>query len=83
MGEWLNKPWFIPIPWNTIQQQNGMNYWYMWASFAAQLVKNQPATRETSVCSLEKGTATHSSILAWEFHGLYSPWGHKELDMTE
>ena len=18
-----------------------------------------------------------------EFHGLYSPWGHKELDMTE
>ena len=32
---------------------------------------------------LEKGTATHSSILAWEFHGLYSPWGCKELDMTE
>ena len=27
--------------------------------------------------------ATHSSILAWEFHGLYSPWGHKELDTTE
>ena len=29
---------------------------------------------------LEKGTATHSSILAWR---LYSPWGHKESDMTE
>ena len=33
--------------------------------------------------------ATHSSILAWkipwteELGGLYSPWGHKELDMTE
>ena len=32
--------------------------------------------------------ATYSSILAWEFHGQrslmgYSPWGHKELDMTE
>ena len=34
--------------------------------------------------------ATHSSILAWriswtEEPGLvgYSPWGHKELDMTE
>ena len=32
--------------------------------------------------------ATHSSILAGEFHGQrslegYSPWGHKESDMTE
>ena len=29
--------------------------------------------------------ATHSSILAWieEPGGLYSPWGHTELDMTE
>ena len=38
---------------------------------------------------LEKGMATHSSIPAWriprteEPGGLYSPWGHKELDMTE
>ena len=32
---------------------------------------------------LEKGQATHSSILAWKFHGLYSPWGCKELDTTE
>ena len=37
---------------------------------------------------LEKGMATHSSILAWESHGQrslvgYSPWGHKESDMTE
>ena len=28
--------------------------------------------------SLEKGMATHSSILAWRI-----PWGHKELDTTE
>ena len=32
--------------------------------------------------------ATHSSILAGESHGQrslagYSPWGHKESDMTE
>ena len=27
---------------------------------------------------LEKGKATHSSILAW--NGMYSPWGHKESD---
>ena len=38
---------------------------------------------------LEKEIATQSSILAWkipwtEKHGrLYSPWGHKELDMTQ
>ena len=38
-------------------------------------------------CS-EKEMATHSSVLAWEIHGQrslvgYSPWGHKESDMTE
>ena len=38
---------------------------------------------------LEKEMATHFSILTWkipwieEFGGLYSPWGHKELDMTK
>ena len=30
-----------------------------------------------------KGKATHSSILAWIIHGLYSPMGHKELEKTE
>ena len=61
----------------------------------AQLVKNLPATQETWVRSLgwedplEKGKTSHSSILAWRIQwteepgGLYSPWGHKELDMTE
>ena len=55
-----------------------------WASFVAQLVKNPPAMWETWVQSLdwenplEKGKATHSSILAWR-----SPWGRKESDMTE
>ena len=55
----------------------------------AQLVKNLPAMRETWVRSLgcedplEKGKATHSSILAWKIQGLYSPWGHKESDTTE
>ena len=37
---------------------------------------------------LEKGMATHSSILAWriswtEVPGGYSPWGLKELDGPE
>ena len=44
---------------------------YFWASLVAQLVKNLPSMRETWVRSLgwedslEKGKATHSSILAW------------------
>ena len=48
---------------------------YSWASLMAQLVKNPSAMRETWVQSLgwedpmEKGKATHSSILAWRI-----PW---------
>ena len=44
---------------------------YFWASLVAQLVKNLPAMWETWVQSLgwedplEKGKATHFSILAW------------------
>ena len=59
------------------------------ASLIPQLVKNPPAMRETWVQSLgwedhlEKGKVTHYSILPGELHGLYSPWGRKELDMTE
>ena len=58
------------------------------------MIKNPPAKQETQVQSLgwedplEKGMATHSSILAWiipwteELGGLQS-WSHKESDMTE
>jgi len=55
----------------------------------AQLVKNPPTMQETWVWSLgwedplEKGTATTPVFWPGEFHGLYNPWGHKELDMTE
>jgi len=48
---------------------------YSWASLVVQLVKNLPAMQETWVQSLgwkdplEKGKATHSSILAWRI-----PW---------
>ena len=47
----------------------------LWASLVAQLVKNLPAMMETWFRSLgweeplEKGKATHSSILAWRI-----PW---------
>ena len=47
----------------------GYPFQYSWASRVAQLVKNPPAMWETWVCSLEKGKATHSSILAYRI-----PW---------
>ena len=61
----------------------------------AQTEKNPPAMQETGVRSLdwkdplEKGMETHSNILArritWmeEPGELYSPWDHKESDITE
>ena len=53
----------------------GYPHQYSWASLVAQMVKNLPGTWETWVQSLhwedplEKGIATHSSILAWRI-----PW---------
>ena len=32
---------------------------------------------------LEKGRVPTPVFLPREFHGLYSPWGHKELDTTK
>ena len=60
----------------------------------AQEVKNLPGMQETQVWSLgwidllEKGMATHSSVLAWRIPWTeetvgYSPWGCKEADTTE
>jgi len=49
----------------------GYPFQYSWASLVAQLVKNLPAMWQTWDRSLgwedalEKGEATHSSILAW------------------
>ena len=61
------------------------------------MVKNLPSMQETQVRSLgwedalEKEMATYGNLLLFlprEFHGQrslvgYSPWGHKELDVTE
>ena len=46
----------------------------------AQLVKNPPAMREDP---LEKGTATHSSILAWRILWTVYPMGSQRTDRTE
>ena len=53
-----------------------------WVSLVAQLVKNPPAMWETWVQPLgwedplEKGAATHSSILAWRIPWTI-PWGYR------
>ena len=53
----------------------GIRGLYLLGTFVAQLVKNLPAMQETWVQSLgwedplEKGKATHSSIIAWRIPG--------------
>ena len=67
---------------------------YSWASLVAQMIKNLPAMQETWVLSLgwgeplEKGTGTHSSILAWRIPWTEEParrqfMGDKESDMID
>ena len=61
----------------------------IWATLVGQLVKNLPAMREIWVRflgwedPLEKERLPTPIFWTGEFQGLYSPWGHKELDMTE
>ena len=64
-------PGSIPVLGRSAGEGTGYPLQYSWASLVVPLVKNQPAMRETWVRSLgwedplEKGKATHSSILAW------------------
>ena len=64
-------PGLIPGSGRSTGEGIGYPLQYSWASQVAQLVKNLPAVWETWFQSLgwedplEKGKATHSSILAW------------------
>ena len=68
-------PSSIPESGRSIGEGIGYPLQYSWASLVAQVVKNLPVMWETWVRSLgwedplEKGKATHSSILAWRI-----PW---------
>ena len=59
------------MEWNREPRNKPMHIGVNWASLVAQMVKNLTAMQETRVQSLgqedplEKGMATHSSILAW------------------
>ena len=66
------NPGSIPGLGRSTGERIGNPFQHSWASPVAQLVKNPPAVWETWVQSpgwedpLEKGKATHSSILAWK-----------------
>ena len=57
---------------------------YSWASLVAQLVKNLPAMQETWIGKIPWRRERLPTPVFWpgEFHGLNSPWGHKESDTT-
>ena len=83
------RPWFNSWGRKIPGEEIGYPPQYSWASLVAQTVKNLTAMQEVWVQSLgredplEKGMATHSSILAWRIPPDSSPWGHKESDVTE
>ena len=68
-------PWFDSWVGKICWRRDRLPTPVFWASPVAQLVKNPPAMQEAWVQSLgwedplEKGKATHSSILAWRI-----PW---------
>ena len=71
----------IPGSGQSTGEGTGYTFQYSWASLVAQLVKNPPAMQKTWVQSLgwkdplEKGTATHSSILAWRIPRTHIVYG--------
>ena len=81
-------PGFISGSGRPSGEGTGYPFQYSWASLVAQLVKNLPAVRETWVRSRVGKIPWRRERLPtpvfWPggFHGLYSPWGRKESDMT-
>ena len=76
------------LEWGAITFSNDLSYPQtnvVLTSLVAQMVKNLPAIWKTQVRSLgqedplEKGTATHSSILAWRIPGMGEPGGLPSL----
>ena len=71
----VGDPGLIPGSERPTGEGIGYPLQYSRASLVTQLVKNLPAMRETWVLSLgwedplDKGKATHSSILAWRIPG--------------
>ena len=83
---------FPAVPFCPAEEVNRSFVWHIlpishFVALVVQTVKNPPAMQETWVWSLgwedflEKGVATHPSILVWRIHwqrnlASYSPWDH-------
>ena len=78
-------PSSIPGSRRSTGEGTGYPLQYSWASLRAQLVNNPPAIRETWVGKIPWRSERLPTPVFWpgEFHGLYSPPGHKESDTTE
>ena len=79
----------IPGSGRSTGEGTGYPLQYSWDSLVADTVKNMLAMRETWAQSLgwedpwRREWLPTSVFWPGEFCGLYSPWGHKESDMTE
>ena len=82
-------PGLIPGLGRFTGEEIGYRLQYSWASLVAQWVKNPPTMWETWVQFLGWEDPWRREKLPipvfWprEFHGLYSPWGGKDSDITE
>ena len=85
----VGDPGSIPGSGRSAGEGIGYPLQYSWASLVAQLLTNPSAMQETNVQSLgredplEKGKATHSSILVWRIPWTRQSMGRKESDTTE
>ena len=91
---WLENPGKFMGHYVEYQVFLALNWALLWTSLVAQRLKHLPAMWENRVWSLgqedplEKETATHSSILAWEIPRTEEPGdlqstGRKESDTAE
>ena len=82
-------PGLIPGSRRSTGEEIGYPLQYSWAFLVAQLVKNLPAMRETwfdpwvGKIPWRRERLPTLVFCPGEFHGLYSRWGCKELDVTE
>ena len=79
------EPGSIPRSGKSTGEGIGYPLQYSWASLVAQLVKSLPSMRKTWVGKICWRRERLPTPVFWpgEFHGLCSPWGHKESDTTE
>ena len=85
----IGDPSSIPGSGRSLGEGIGYPLQYSWASLVAQLVKNPPTMQGTGfdpwVGKMPWRRERLPTPIFWsgEFHGLYSPWGGRELDTTD